>query len=195
VFLHLYVDIDHDYSARQYLDHVVGARRDGRTRFDEAGIQVVLYDSAASGVKDLKASLGTRGAVVVYMGHSVLDKSKALGLLPVPRRTRTVPALSAGALTTLLTAAKAKVVLLAACASDTCVRRLRSDLVLIATSSGRDLETNTTQWAPAIKAFLDALMVNGTAGEAFEAANAAFTKVSSTDRFRWISGDKSLKLF
>lgn len=198
VFMHVYFKkLATNYTDEQFFDYIVGQSSDvtDPNRFQLAGIQIVLVNDPKTLVSDFKNSLSTAGAVVVYFGHTVLgkNKKKTLGLTPDVSKK---PAITSADLVKLLNKSNAKIVLLAGCATDGCVRGVKGDIVVVVTRSGKDRLTNTLQWAPAIKAFLDELIDNfGTAGDALAAANKVFAKVSSTDKFDIINGDPTLKLF
>ena len=194
VFMHIYFKkLAANYTDQQFFDYLVGQSLDGtgRNRFEQAGMQIVLHNNPGTAVTDLKASLKTLGSVVVYFGHTVLGRNTTLGLNPAGGSK---PAITNAELVKLLNAAKAKIVLLAGCATDGCVRKVTGDTVVIVTRSGKDRLTNTLQWAPAVRVFLDELLLNNTVGEALAAANGAFAKVSTTDSFKMINGDPTLKL-
>jgi hypothetical protein len=66
VHLHCYFDhITENYTANEFFEYLSGPHWDG--------IEFDFLTSLAGGVVDFKQSLGEPGAVVIYLGHSVLD--------------------------------------------------------------------------------------------------------------------------
>ena len=162
-------------------------------RFQLAGVEISLINNSSTAVSDFKRSLKTPGSIVVYFGHTVLGPKTTLGLSPNDPATKK-SGITCSQLTNLLNTAKTKAVVLAGCATSQCVTKIKGDAVVIVTQSGKDRLTNTLQWAPAIKSLLDELLDGGTVGDALTAANKKFAQVSSTDSFKMINGDPTLKL-
>ena len=200
VFMHVYfpkLSFNPVRTDQDFFDSIVGqtsaASQTQPSRFALAGIDIFLVNNSNTMVSDFKNSLQTPGVVIVYLGHTLLTKTTTLGLTPVPGAKR--PAVSCAELGRLLRRAKAKIVILAGCATDACVRRVKGETVVIVTKSGKDRLTNSIQWWHALKAFVDELVdSSGTAGTALAAANKVFNKMSSTDSFVAINGDMTLKL-
>jgi hypothetical protein len=96
------------------------------------------------------------------MGHTSLVQVKkkktktfvAQGLTPQLGKT----ILRNRSLVALLEKAKANIVILAGCSTDACVpRKLKNDVIVITTASGRDGVTHSAFWARALTGFLLAL--------------------------------------
>ncbi len=105
---------------------------------------------------------------------------------------------------------KAKLVILATCASSTCVGKLSAGPAVIVTDSGANLTTWSFDWAQALGAFLLVLLGyevgpsgqpvprksgRGTINEALDASNEAFKNQKTTDRFKLANGDGSTVVF
>jgi hypothetical protein len=117
---------------------------------------VVTETRPSEAIKDLKSALNTPGAVVVYMSHTELGKQGAVGLRPEPKKKFV---LKNADLVKLLEKATANAVVLAGCATSVSVpKKLKNDIVVITTDSGRDGKTNSLAWSRAIAAFLFALV-------------------------------------
>ncbi len=196
IFMHVYFKkLDVGYTRQQFFDWIVDQSPSdmGANRFDLAGLSINLISNPSTAAIDFKSSLQSTGSVVVYFGHTVLGTNRTLGLTPYdPGRQK--PDITCPELTNLLNTAKAKIVVLAGCATSQCITKIRGDTVVIVTQSGKDRLTNTLQWAPAIKALLDEFLAGGTVGDALAAANKNFSKASSTDKFQMINGDPTLKV-
>jgi monoamine oxidase len=196
VFMHVYFKkLDAGYTGQQFFDWIVGQSPGemGPNRFQLAGVDINLVNNSSTAVSDFKGSLKAAGSLVVYFGHTVLGPKTTLGLAPNDPPVKK-PGITCAELTKLLDAAKAKIVVLAGCATSQCVTKIKGDTVVIVTQSGKDRLTNTLQWAPAIKALLDELLASSTVGDALAAANKSFAKASSTDSFKMINGDPTLKM-
>jgi len=194
--MHVYFKkLSASYTRQQFFDWIVdqspGAM--GPNRFQLAGVEINLVNNSSTAVADFKGSLKVAGSVVVYFGHTVLGPKTTLGLAPNDPPARK-PGITCAALTNFLNAGKAKIVVLAGCATSQCLTKIKGDTVVIVTQSGKDRITNTLQWAPAIKALLDELLASGTVGDALAAANKSFAKASSTDSFKMINGDPTLRM-
>jgi V8-like Glu-specific endopeptidase len=196
IFMHVYFNnLATTFSAQQFFDWVVGQSPDamGPNRFQNEGVEIHLVNNSATAVSDLKGTLKTAGSVVVYFGHTVLGPKTTLGLAPSDPPAKK-PGITCADLTKLLNTAKAKIVVLAGCATSQCVTKIKGDTVVIVTQSGPNRVTNTLQWAPAIKTLLDELLAAATVGDALDAANKIFAKHSSTDSFKRINGDPTLRM-
>ena len=194
--MHVYfTKLSAGYTGQQFFDWIVNQNPGemGPNRFQVAGVEINLVSNSRTAVADFKGSLKGPGSVVVYFGHTVLGQKTTLGLT-VNDPPAKKPSITCGELTNLLNVGKAKIVVLAGCATSECVTKIKGDTAVIVTQSGKDRLTNTLQWAPAIKALLDELLAGGTVGDALAAANKSFAKVSSTDSFKMINGDPTLKM-
>jgi Lysine-specific metallo-endopeptidase len=208
ILIHVYFHTIHskstnypEYTVKQFFDWVVGSSPDESrpNRFQLAGAEINLFNNSKTAVSEFKRSLNTPGAIVVYLGHTISSevsskKFKTWGLTPSGPLSKK-PDITCSELTKILSAAKAKIVVLAGCATSQCVtKKIKGGTVVIVTESGNDRGTNADAWAAAIKALLDELLTGGTIGDAFDAANKIFAKGSSTDSFKMISGDSTLKM-
>lgn len=118
--------------------------------------QISMRTQPSKAISDLKEALNTRGALVVYMGHTALDKKGAIGLQPQLKK-KTI--LKNQELVKLLEKASANVVVLAGCSTKASVpKQLKNDIVTITTDSGSNLVTHSLDFARAIAAFLFALI-------------------------------------
>jgi hypothetical protein len=164
VRLHFYLPLPPDDQAKQafvdYLDY--SWDKTGTGPFSALAVRLTLITDEKKGIQDLKQSLTLSGTVVVYMGHTSLVQVKraraktfvAQGLTPQLGKTilRNRP------LVALLEKAKANIVILAGCSTDACVpRKLKNDVIVITTASGRDGVTHSAFWARALTGFLLAL--------------------------------------
>lgn len=142
VFLHVYFkNLAAGYTDKDFFKYIKGPLNSyGLDKFQELGIQIELINNSSSFATDFEKSLNTPGAVVIYFGHTVLGRKKTLGLTPVISKQ---PKITSRKLVRLLNKSKAKVVLLAGCATDGCVRKVKGDTVVIVTQSGKDRLTNT----------------------------------------------------
>jgi Lysine-specific metallo-endopeptidase len=200
ISMHVYFhEISESFTVESFFNWVVGSspNESQPNRFQLAGAEINLINNSKTAVSDFKRSLKTPGAVVVYFGHTisrnVSGRMTTWGLVPSGPLSKK-PDITCLELTKILSAAKAKIVVLAGCATIQCVTKIKGDTVVIVTKSGHDRGTNALVWAPAIKALLDELLDGGTIGDAFIAANKSFAKGSSTDSFKMISGDSTLKM-
>jgi hypothetical protein len=215
VHLHLYLPITvTKYTAQKYYEYIRGPEPGPNdpdhwtNRWDEGGISLVPHFDIKTAVADFKKSLQESGAVVVYMGHTTLDLKKgvALGLTPKGGKQPEIPTKD---LTDLLKKAKASLIVLAGCDSKSCIGTFSGGPVVVVTDSGKDLKTNTLEWAPALRAFLDVLIGSevddkgkvmllsggpGTVNDALDAATREFVKVKSEDRFKLAHGKGSWKM-
>jgi hypothetical protein len=127
-------------------------------RFDSAGVPLDFKKKALTGTEDFKKSLLDPDSVVVYLGHSVLDfkNKRSLGLSPMGHDSADI---APDALMDLLKASKAKLVILATCASSTLgLKNLKVGPAVVVTNSGSDLKTWSNDWGLALKYFLLALI-------------------------------------
>ena len=160
VRLHLYLPIPRGHQAFvEYLDY--SWDNTGIGPFGAFGVSLSLLTDAKQGIADFKKSISTSGTIVVYMGHtSLVPKKKnvyvAEALAPEGAK-KTL--LKNAVLISLLEKAKANIVILAGCATDACVpAKLKSNVIVITTASGRDSVTHSAYWAQALTGFLLALV-------------------------------------
>ena len=176
-------------------DAIQDARETGILPDRWGGIALHLRDEPDDAGGDLQGSFSSDGALVVYYGHSGLahiePQPKAQGLDPKGTRKRK-DLISTSKLTRMLNKSKAKIFLGGACASSTCIGRVKSDIVVVAIRSNK--LTNTVVLANAVIDFVDVLIdTNGTVDEAIKAGNTRLTK-HGIDEFVRINGEGSLRL-
>jgi hypothetical protein len=209
--LHFYLPITGNYSVSNFVDYLRGPVDVDHPfdRWEDAGVNLDFKSKAVSGTADFKTSLQDTDSVVVYLGHSVLDfkNKRSLGLSPLGHETAEI---APDALMSLLKASKAKLVILATCASSTCVGKLTAGPAVVVTNSGSNLTTWSFDWAHALTAFLLLLIdyeVGGsgqpvarnkgraTISDALDASNVAFKNQKTTDRFELAFGKGSTVVF
>jgi hypothetical protein len=214
--LHFYLPIAANYSVGNFVNYLRGSVVDPTSpdppppdRFETAGVVLDLQTKAVSGAADFKTSLKDPDSVVVYLGHSVLDfeNKRSLGLSPLAHHTAEI---APNDLMDLLKASKAKLVILATCASSTLgLKNLKTGPAVVVTNSGSNLTTWSFHWVQALQPFLLLLIgyevgtddqpvarkSRGTIKEALDASNAAFKKNRSNDRFELAHGDPSTVVF
>lgn len=230
VFFHVHeshLDLGGRYPTDDWFDRYIEGPSvlggDGPTRWNLINITIQRLPTVSRFRKEFKRSLDKAGAVVIYFGHTLFINNQAFGLIPAPiepprkfrsrkearswlKRNNGVPNRE---LRAWLGKAKAKIVLLASCQSDACVRALSKNqtLALIATDSGEDKVTNFLVWEDALREFLDVLSGYdisektgkasiraagaGTVDEALKEANKVFI---GEDEFVWISGDRKARI-
>lgn len=160
VRLHLYLRIPRSHQAFvDYLDY--SWDNTGIGPFSAFGVTLSLLTNQKQGIEHFKSSISSSGTIVVYMGHtSLVEKKKkvfvAEGLAPEGAK-KTI--LKNGALVSLLEQGKANIVILAGCATDACIpHKLKSNVIVITTASGRDGVTHSAYWARSLTGLLLALV-------------------------------------
>lgn len=219
--LHFYLPIASTYSVDDFVAYLRGstdpttaeqASEPPSDRFDTAGVTLDFKKRAVSGTADFKTSLQDADSVVVYLGHSVLDFKKriSLGLSPMGHDTAEI---KPDALMDLLKASKAKLVILATCASSTLgLEKLKKGPAVVVTNSGSNLKTWSVDWANALTPFLLLLIDyevgkrgqpvarnkgRATIKEALDASNEVFKgrEKDDGDRFELAYGNGSTVVF
>lgn len=218
--LHFYLPIAAHYSVADFANYLRGSVKattpeqasvPPSDRFDTAGVPLDFQTKAVSGTADFKTSLKDPDSVVVYLGHSVLDfeNKRSLGLSPLGHER---PDIAPGALMDLLKASKAKLVILATCASSTLgLKNLKTGPAVVVTNSGSNLTTWSFNWVQALQPFLLLLIgyevgkdgqpvarnSRATIKEALDASNAAFKgrDKDDGDRFELAYGNGSTVVF
>jgi len=153
--LHLYAPTSLHYSPQMFFDYLLGINADHPFgRFDEAGVTLDFYSNVAHAPADFKKSLLDDGSVVVYLGHGVPDPkckcSRGLSWLG-----HGIADITPYALMDLLKDSRAKLVILATCASSTFgLEKLKAGPAVVVTNSGSDLVTYSAKWAIALQHFL-----------------------------------------
>jgi hypothetical protein len=180
-------------------------------KWSDERIDLEFYTDKKSGVKDFEKSLQRKGAIVVYMGHSTLDKFHgfhSLGLTPQGKKQPEIPNAT---LRTLLSKSPASLVIIASCDSKTAVGKLSAGPPIIVTNSGADEETDHLALVDAVAVFLFLLIGwemdgrgqpndphkggHATIDEALSAANVVLKASQIDDQFELINGNGSIKLF
>jgi hypothetical protein len=217
--LHFYANTSAHYSPDDFVNYLRGRGErenkiehpdDPPDRFDTAGVHLDFYQNAAHGPADLQKSLLDDGGVVVYLGHSVPDQKakRSLGLSFLGNGKADI---TPDALMKLLKDSRAKLVILATCASSTFgLEKLKAGPAVVVTNSGVHLVTWSANWGIALQHFLLLLIgyeIDGagqpvarkkgraTISEALEAANAAFKKFKTTDHCELAHGEGSTVVF
>lgn len=178
--------------------------------WEDLGIKLELKKDYANGVAEFKNSLQQPNSIVVYLGHSTLDKNNSYHSMGLTPKGNSVPEIPSKELRTLLTQSKASLVVLCSCDSLTAAGTLSGGPIVIATDSGPDRETNTVDWANALGAFLFALIGldldrsrqpnnlrkggHATVTDALETANKEFADSKTGDSFKRVYGDASVVL-
>jgi hypothetical protein len=208
VRLHMYLSIPRGH--QKFVDYLEFSwDGTGISPFGAFGVSLTLLTNVKQGLDDFKKSMSTPGTIAVYMGHtSLIAKSNkvfvAEGLAPEGAKKAI---LKNAALVDLLENAKSNIVILAGCATDACVpRKLKNDVIVITTASGRDGVTHSAYWAQALTGFLLALVGwkfdgqtvtqlqggSATVQEAIDVGNKFFPE---GDSFVVASGNGSLREF
>jgi hypothetical protein len=155
--LHLYAPTSLHYSPDKFVNYLRGFVPDDPDRkeppvdrFDEAGVTLDFYSNVAHAPADFKKSLLDDGSVVVYLGHGVPDPkckcSRGLSWLG-----HGIADITPGGLMGLLKDSRAKLVVLATCASSTFgLEKLKAGPAVVVTNSGSDLVTYSAKWAIAL---------------------------------------------
>jgi hypothetical protein len=159
--LHFHLPIAAHYSVDTFANYLRGFVPDPTSkdppppdRFDTAGVVLDFQTKAVSGTADFKKSLQDTDSVVVYLGHAVLDykNKRSLGLSPLGHHTAEI---APDALMDLLKDSKAKLVILASCASSTLgLKDLKTGPAVVVTNSGSNLTTWSFHWVQALQPFL-----------------------------------------
>ena len=77
----------------------------------------------------------------------------------------------------------------AACATDGCIGKVKRDTAIIATDSGKDLLTNSLNWANALEKFLKKFISGSSISDCIDEANKEFPGSGDPDdRFVLASG-------
>jgi hypothetical protein len=189
------------------------------TKWSAEDIYPEFKTKTNSGVHDFEQSLQTKGAIVVYIGHSTLSPRQtkdgplgpSQGLSPDdPAKGPEIPN---DKLRALLRRSTASLVIIGSCDSKTAVGNISGGPPIIVANSGSDHETWLDHMARAAAIVLFLLIgwemedrqpkkrhtdvngkpARGTINEAVAASAAAFTDIP--DRFELAHGDGSIKLF
>lgn len=165
--------------------------------FVQAGIDFKIKKSSPDVWDDLGNALDEAGAVVVYLGHTQrpADRKKADRLRPMPDPTDKSADIMITDLKKLLGRANAKAFVLAGCATAGCLKKIKRDTAIIATSSGKNLLTDTIQWRGALEELFLALVAGSTMQDCIDAANVSFAaSTEPDDKFVLDSGKKGMTI-
>jgi hypothetical protein len=183
--------------------------------WDAAGIKVEFKTQSKTGVKDFESSLETKGAIVVYIGHSTMTHPRrpkdpegpSRGLSPW--NPANGPEIPNSKLRALLSKSSASLVIIGACDAITAVGKITAGPPVVAINSGPDRVTDVSRLARGAGILLFVLFGwafdphgtpntkrkggFGTINEAIEASREAFDTLP--DRYELVHGDGSIKLF
>ena len=221
--LHFYANTSDSYPPDKFVDYLRGPINADHPfgRIDDAGVALEFYQNAAHGTADFQKSLLDDGGVVVYLGHSVPDHKakRSLGLSFLGNGKADIPAITVAKpgqpkppdLMDLVGGSRAKLVILATCASSTFgLEKLKAGPAVVVTNSGVNLVTWSANWGIALQHFLLLLIGyevgkdnqpvarkkgRATISDALEAANAAFKKLKTTDLCELAHGEGSTVVF
>ena len=208
VRLHLYLGMPQ--TVQEYMNFLdYSWDKTGFGPFGSMGVDLTPLEDKKNGVEAFRKSLMYPGTIAVYMGHTSLTRVRdkmfvATALAPGGSKN---PTLRNSELVAVLGKAKANIVILAGCSTDSCLSKpVKNDAIVITTASGKDGVTNSANWARAIASFLLALVgwdfdgktvthrADGTAtvNEAILASNKLFPK---GDSFVLASGNGNIREF
>jgi RHS repeat-associated protein len=206
LYFHIYANpARYDYDASRFAARLTWDDKKGN-RYKLQGHHPTAYTNGAAAQTDLAHSLGTKGALVVYFGHTAPHKQ---GSPPPGFDTNGTgkPGITNAAMTTMLNKSSAAVAVIAGCSSADCIGKVTSGTTVVGVSSGKDGVTSTNFGAQALEAFTNALVGTsvdkngdvseekaGNVGDAIDAANDVFKKAGIDDRFVLIHGDRSTTL-
>ncbi len=201
IYILNYFGISQNYTLDDFLNYLHGTTDSSRwaetSPFLQAGVSIEPKVNSDTAWADLGNALNESGAIVVYLSHSFRStaKSKKASALRPRRDSDDASAdITFAQLRGILPRMNAKAFILAACATDGCIGKVKRDTVVIATSSGKNLVTNSLDWANALGKFFKQFIVNETITKCVDAANAYFAQSKSApdDRFVIASGDASM---
>ena len=161
------------------------------------GIDIIRKSNSDTVCSDLGNAVHESGAVVIYWGHSERAKGAkhARNLRPRSDSADAASDISVVQLGSLVQSMNAKCFILAACATNGCIGKVKRDTAIVSTDSGKDLLTNSLDWTNALEAFLRAFVDAHSIDDCIAAANKSFAKSSDPDdRFMLTSGLGSLTL-
>jgi RHS repeat-associated protein len=205
LYFHIYANpARYDYTASKFAARLTYDDKEG-TRYKLQGHHPNAYTNGATAQADLAHSLGTKGALVLYFGHTAPHKQGA-----PPPGFDTAGTGKAGitsqTMTTMLNKSSAGVAVIAGCSSADCIGKVTSGTTVVGVSSGKDGLTSTNYGAQALEAFVNVLVGSsvggdgvsqekaGNVGAAIDAANEVFECAGIDDRFILIHGAKTTKL-
>jgi hypothetical protein len=161
------------------------------SKFFEMGVDVVPMSDSKTAWSDLGSSLNEPGAVVIYWGHSERAKNskQARNIRPERDPDKSASDITIGQLKELLKVVNAKAFILASCATDGCIGKIKRDTAIIATDSGKNLVTDARNWSNALESFLKKFLAGATIAECIAEANKSFPNtVDPDDKFVLASG-------
>lgn len=200
IYLLFYLPLTEDdsYTINNYLAYLHGSTDQSKwptdSPFMSAGIEIIVRSDPDTAWQDLGGALHESGAVVVFMGHSARSEGakKAHSLRPRRDPDDGSADIKISELTPLLKTMNAKVLIVASCATDGCIGKVKRDTVVIATNSGGNFLSNTLAWSRALDKLLKAFVSGKTLAEGVVAANVQFKANSVGDSFVVASGETSM---
>lgn len=200
IYLLNYFGISQNYTLDDFLNYLHGSRDQAdwplKSPFLQAGVNIEPRQNGDNAWNDLGNTLNESGAIVVYWGHSFRPTKKATkaSLLRPRRDSEDASAdITFAQLRAILPKMNAKVFLLASCATDGCIGKVKRDTVVIATDSANNRTTNSLDWANALSAFFNSFIADNTIAKCVDAANAYFAGSNAPDdRFVIASGDSKM---
>lgn len=200
-FLFYFSYITRRFSIDDFLARLHGSTDPSRwldtSDFLKNSIDITKQNDSDTAWTDLGNALHESGAVIIYMGHSERAKGakKARKLRPRPDPDDESSDITMAQLNKLLTTSNAKCFIIAACATDGCIGKIKRDTAVIATNSGKDLVTNSINWTNALEKFLVEFVAGGSIAECLSEANKIFPSSNdSDDRLKLASGLDSLTM-
>jgi RHS repeat-associated protein len=196
------------YSQLTFMARLYGNPRQSPERFSKFGHHSFQYTDGSWAAKDLKRSLSTPGAFVIYFGHAGFAPGPVpLGLDPVGHQKRS-DLITIKQLTQMLSTSKASIVLITGCSSAQCVSPgLKSSagaIVAIRPTSEKGAFSSANYTARATDIFVNAVLGTqpdstawtppATVGEAIDQANQELIERDQPYRFVLIWGDASTLL-
>jgi len=206
LYFHIYANpARYDYTASKFASRLTYDDKEG-TRYLLQGHHPNAYTNGSTAKADLAHSLGTKGALVLYFGHTAPHKQ---GVPPPGFDTGGTgkAGITNAAMTAMLNKSSAAVAVIAGCSSADCIGKVTSGVTVVGVSSGKDGVTSTNFGAQALEAFVNVLVGTsidsdssvsqngaGNVDDAIDAANEVFEKAGIDDRFVLIhgSGDTTL---
>jgi hypothetical protein len=160
-------------------------------------VDLVGHTKSDTAWTDLGNALHEPGAIVIYWGHSERAKNskKARKLRPVHDSANASRDIGINQLAKIVKTMNAKCFILASCATRGCITSKDRDTALIVTDSGKNLLTDSRNWANALRQFLLKFIGGGTITECLGEANTYFAGSSEPeDKFVLASGKGDMTL-
>ncbi len=200
-FLFYFPYISRSFSFDDYLARLHGSSDPSKwpetSQFLMNSIDILKKSDSDTVWTDLGSALHESGSVVIYMGHSerAAGAKKARKLRPRPDPDDGSSDITMSQLNKLLATVNAKCFIIAACATDGCIGKIKRDTAVIVTNSGKDLVTNSINWANALEKFLMEFVAGRKIADCLAEANKIFPASNdSDDSLKLASGLASLTL-